>query len=121
LQRGHLGLGDIGQDAGKIDRAERGLDHHQPGAGQAKQMRDLRAAVACIDGSNNHAKAGGGKQQRDPFDAIDQPDRDHVALADTLRGEPGGGLLDLCCEFRARDRRAVKHESRIGTGFSADQ
>ncbi len=119
LQRGHLVAGDIGEDGGKIDRAECGLDHHQPGTGHLEQVRDFRAAVARVDGSDDRAKAGGGEQQRDPFDPVDQPDRDHVPLADALRREPGRGLLDSLREPRARDRRAVEHEGGFG-GLSAD-
>ncbi|MGY4326648.1 hypothetical protein ACVWWG_001065 [Bradyrhizobium sp. LB7.2] len=48
-----------------------------------------------MTGGDDCSTPGGGEQQRDPFDPVDQPDRDDVALADTVRGKPGGGLLDL--------------------------
>ncbi len=120
LQCGHVGLGDIGEDGREIDRAERSFDHHQPGAGNLEQMRDLGAAVARIDGGDDGPQTGGGEQQRDPFDPVDQPDRDHVALADTLRRKPGRGLLDLpensaretvCRRTRRRDRRRSRSRS----------
>ncbi|MGY3075596.1 hypothetical protein ACVWZZ_001967 [Bradyrhizobium sp. LM6.10] len=58
-------------------------------------MGDLGAAVARIDGGDDGTEAGDGEQQRDPFDPVDQPHRDDVALADALRGEPAGSPLDL--------------------------
>jgi len=94
LQRRHLGLGDIAENGGEIDRAERSLDHKQLGAGQFQEVRDFRAAVARIDGGNDRTQPGGGEQQRDPFNPVDQPDRNHIALADTLRREPARGLRD---------------------------
>lgn len=119
LQCGHLVPGDVGENGGEIDRAERRLDHQQLGAAQFEEMHDFGAAVTRVDGGNDRTHPGGGEQQRDPFDSVDQPDRDHVAVADALRGEPGRGLLDLPGKLRARDGRAVEHEG--GTGLRSDQ
>lgn len=118
-QRGDISLGDVGENGSEIDRAERRLDHQQLGTRQFQEMRDFSTAVTRIDGGNDRTQPGGSEQQRDPFDPVDQPDRDHVALADTLRREPGRGLLDHPRKLRARDGRAVEHEG--GTGFRSDQ
>src|SRR5262249_41728412 len=110
LQVGHGRPADAPQDRGKIDRAELSLEEHELRARYPQDMRQVGAAIARVDGDDDATEPGGGKQQGHPFQAIDEPDRDHVALADALRGQPGGGLIDPVVELGTRDADAVEAE-----------
>src|SRR4029434_1305745 len=85
-------------------------------------MRDVGAAIARVDGGDDATEAGRRKQQGHPFQASDQPDRDHVALADTLPGQPGGDRIDPFFELRAGDAdAAVATEGAVCTCAVMDQ
>ena len=121
LERGHGGGIEIAQDRGKIDGAEARLQHEHSGAGEADDMRDVRRPVPGIHRRDDGAEARGGKQQREPFHAVDEPHSDDIALADAVPRQPAGCLSDLAREIFARDGDAVEMEENVVRLALSDQ
>src|SRR5262249_34267369 len=84
LQVGYGRRVDARQDRGEIDRPELSFEEQELRTRYPQDMRDVGAAIARVDGGDDATEARGCKQQDHPFQAIDQPDRDHVALSDAL-------------------------------------
>ena len=74
---------------------------------------NVGGAIARVDSRRDGADARGGEKQRQPFDAIDQPDGNDVAVTYAVDREPAGRLLDLARKIATRDGRAVEDEEDI--------
>ena len=94
---------DLGQDRRKIDFLERGFDDQHARPGAAQHVFELARPEARVDGDQRRADAGEPEQQRQPLDPVHQPDRNPVAGAHALRGQPSGGLAAKRVEFGVGD------------------
>ena len=113
FERGHGGGIEVAQDRGKIDGTETRLQHKHFRAREADHMRDIGRTIARVHRRDDSAEACGSEQQREPFDAIDQPHGDDIALADALPRQPARRLRDLAREILARNGGAVEMEENV--------
>lgn len=88
LQRANRVGMDVPEHQGEVDFPEAEFEHQHARAGLLQDALELAGAVARVDRHHTRTDARRGKTQREPLDAIDQPDRDSISLADTLRGQP---------------------------------
>src|SRR5262245_42549741 len=101
-----------GEHAGEVDAAKARLTDEHLRARPLEEVIQLGGAKAGVDGDRAGAETRKAEEQREPFDAIGEPECHAIAGNYAFSAQPSSGAAGESIEFRVTDTALALNKSR---------